>query len=228
MGPREWHTYAPGSFVGRLRAPEREALFRLGTTRELTAGRHLLVEGRTDGHVEVIRRGYVKVTTLVGGVSRLLAIRLAGDIVGEFAAITGQGRSATVTTCGPVVSTVVGRVAFLRFIDAHPRAASQVTATVGERLRWANARRSEFSAFPVHVRLARVLSDIATSCGERADDGVHIAVELNQAELAALVGAAEDTVQRALRMLRDLGVIGTGYRHITVRNLAALRGLADR
>ncbi len=213
--------------MGRLAAAEREALFALGVTRGLSSGRHLFVEGRDDSHVELIRQGFVKVTTMVGGEARLLAIRLAGDIIGEFAAVTGRGRSATVTACGPVVATVISQPAFLRFLGHHPHVANEVTATVGERLRWANARRSEFAAYPVHVRLARVLSDIAVSCGEPGNDGVSIAVDLNQSELATLVGAAEDTVQRALRTLREDGLLQTGYRHITIRDQPALRALAD-
>ena len=219
--------WAPGSFLARITVPERDALLGLGVTRRLPAGRRILIEGDCDTHVEVLREGHVKVTTDVGGVPRLLAIRLPGDIVGEFAAITGNGRSATVTTCGEVVSTVIRQADFLRFVGEHPTVANELTATVGRRLRWANERRSEFAAYPVHVRLAHVLGEIAASCGEAVRDGVLIGVELSQTELATLVGAAEDTVQKALRLLRDRGLVRTGYRRITVVDHVALRALAE-
>jgi CRP/FNR family transcriptional regulator, cyclic AMP receptor protein len=215
----------PGSFLGRLTPAERRALLALGITRSLPGGRHLIVEGRSDTQVEVIRRGYVKVTAAVAGVPTLLAIRLPGDLVGELAGFTGNGRSATVTTCGPVVSTVIRRADFTHFVDRHPNVAAQVTAAVGWKLRWANERRSEFSAFPVPVRLARVLLEIATSCGEVAEDGVVIGVELSQAELASYVGAREDTVQRALRLLRTRGLIRTGYKRVAVLDEDGLRAL---
>lgn len=218
----------PGSFLALLAAAEREALLALGTTRQLPGGRRLMVEGRRDDHVEVIRQGYVKVAATVSGVPRLLAIRLPGDLVGELAAFTGIGRSATVTTCGTVVATMIRRPDFMYFVDRHPHVAAQVTATVGRRLRWANERRSEFSAFPVPVRLARILLEVATSCGERTGDGVLIGVELSQTELATLVGAQEDTVQRALRMLRGRRLIRTGYRRITVLDEAGLRTLVEQ
>ena len=220
-------SWAPGSFLERITPDERDQLLALGTTRRLPAGRRMMVEGGRDTHVEIIRRGHVKVSTEIAGVARLLAIRLPGDIVGEFAAVTGAGRSATVTTCGEVVATVVQQSDFLRFLGSHPHVANEVTATVGWRLQWANARRCEFAAFPVHVRLAHALGEIATTCGEAADDGVLIGVELSQTELATLVGAAEDTVQKALRTLRSRGLIRTGYKRITVVDPAALRTLAD-
>jgi CRP/FNR family cyclic AMP-dependent transcriptional regulator len=219
--------WAPGSFLAMISAEDRDQLLALGTTRTLPPGRQLLVEGRQDTHVEIIRQGHVKVTTSVGGVPRLLAIRLPGDLVGEFAAFTGNGRSATVTTCGEVVSTVIKQADFVPFVARHPQVATQITVTVGRRLRWANERRSEFSAFPVHVRLARVLGQIAASCGEAVGDGLLIGVELSQTELATLIGAREDTVQRALRLLRERGLLRTGYRRIVVLDEPGLRRLAD-
>ncbi|HEY0535831.1 MAG TPA: Crp/Fnr family transcriptional regulator [Actinoplanes sp.] len=217
----------PGSFLARLTLAERRALLALGTTRQLPGGRHLMVQGREDTQVEVIRRGYVKVTAAVAGRPALLAIRLPGDLVGELAGFTGNGRSATVTTCGPVVSTVIRRADFTHFVDRHPHVAAQVTATVGWKLRWANERRSEFSAFPVPVRLARVLLEIAAGCGEAGEDGTVIGVELSQAELASYVGAREDTVQRALRLLRRRGFIRTGYKRIAVLDEHGLRAVAE-
>jgi CRP/FNR family transcriptional regulator, cyclic AMP receptor protein len=208
--------WPPGSFLERITAEERDELLALGVTRHLTTGRKLLVEGKPDTHVEVIRKGYVKVTSSTDGVSRLLVIRGPGDLVGELAAVTGNPRLATVTTSGAVVSTIIRQQDFLRFIGRHPNVANQVTAMVGEQLRWANSRRSDYAAYPVHIRLARVLAAIAARCGEPTADGILIGVSLNQTELATLVGAAEDTVQKALRALRERGLIRTGYRRITV------------
>jgi CRP-like cAMP-binding protein len=217
----------PRPFLEHLSPKEREELLALGVTRALRPGTVILTEGALDTHVEILRSGHVKVTRSSGGTPRLLGIRLPGDILGEFGAITGNGRQATVTTCDDVVSTVIRQADFLRFLAEHPRVANQLTATVGERLHWANTRRSEFAAFSVQVRLARVLGDIAIGAGEADGDGVLIGVPLSHAELASLVGAAEDTIQKALRLLRRSGLIRTGYRRIVVLDLDALLALAD-
>ena len=221
-------TWASTSLLARLTEAERSELLALGVTRTLRPGTHLLVEGARDTHVEVLRRGHVKVTMTIAGVPRLVAIRLPGELIGEFGAITGNGRTATVTAGGEVVSTVIRQAEFLPYLATHPRVAAQLTAAVGERLRSANARRSEFVAFPVHVRLAQVLGDIAATCGQPDPaGGVLLGVHLNQTELATLVGAAEDTVQKALRMLRRQGLLRTGYRRITVLDPATLRHLVE-
>jgi CRP-like cAMP-binding protein len=53
--------------------------------------------------------------------------------------------------------------------------------------------------------------------------GQTISCPLTQAELATLAGAAEPTVQRTLRQLKADGIISTGYRETTVRDMDALR-----
>ncbi|WP_433348782.1 Crp/Fnr family transcriptional regulator [Micromonospora sp. CA-111912] len=224
--PDDDAAWSAGSFMDQVASATRRELLALGITRTVSAGRRLLTEGARDTHVEVIRRGFVKVTAAVDGTERLLAIRLPGDLVGELAAITGHGRTATATACGDVVSTVIRQADFLAYLGGHPTVAAQVTATVGERLRWANTRRVDFAAYPVHVRLARVLADIAAHCGRTDDDELVIGVELSHTELATLVGAATDTTQRALRTLRAKRLIRTGYRRIAVLDLTALRALA--
>jgi CRP-like cAMP-binding protein len=223
--PENGGIWAPRSFMARLPLDEGAGLLALGVTRRLRPDTRLFVEGGDDTHVEVLRQGYVKVTAAPAGTSQLLGIRLAEDLVGEFAAIAGSLRTATVTTCGEVVSTVIRQAEFLGYLTARPRVAQQVTATVVERLRWANERRSDIVAYPVHVRLARVLGDVAAACGTPDGHGTPLGVHLNQAELAALIGAAEDTVQRALRTLRAEGLVGTGYRTITVLDPEGLRAL---
>ena len=50
---------------------------------------------------------------------------------------------------------------------------------------------------------------------------------LTQQELATLVGAAETTVHKVLRELRDEGLLETGYRATVIRKLPRLSQLAD-
>jgi CRP-like cAMP-binding protein len=97
---------------------------------------------------------------------------------------------------------------------------------VAQRLRWANRRRVEFGGYPVKVRLARVLAELAASYGLRVPRGLVIGVDLTQPELAALTGSAEVTIHKALAELRKDGLITTGYRRTTVLDLARLRDIA--
>ncbi|MBE1491934.1 Crp/Fnr family transcriptional regulator [Plantactinospora soyae] len=218
---------APGSFLHRLSPADRDELLTLGVSREFPAGRRLIREGADDSHVELLHRGFVKVTTGVQGSETLLAIRMPGDILGETAAMTGGPRTATVVTCGRVRSSVVSRTGFERFLSRHPEAALHMGAIMGERLRWANQRRADFTAYPADVRVARILTEIATTCGQRVDRGILLGVALSQPELASMVGVADVTLQKALRALRRRNLVHTGYRRLLVLDLDLLREVGE-
>jgi CRP/FNR family cyclic AMP-dependent transcriptional regulator len=216
-----------GSLLDRLSLASRNELLSLGFTRPSPPGRKLFHEGDQDDHIELLRRGFVKVTSVVDGRETLLAIRMPGNVLGEFGAVSGQPRTATVTTCGLVISSRIDRAVFEAFLRRRPDVALQVTAMVGQRLQWSNQRRAEFAAYSAVVRLARELADIADACGEPTANGLSILVELSQSELATMIGTADVTVQKALRALRNAGLISNGYRQITVNDLDGLRAVAS-
>jgi CRP/FNR family transcriptional regulator, cyclic AMP receptor protein len=224
-GPAEG--WPAGSFLGRLSEPVRSELLRLGTRCRYLPEEQILREGDHSHHVVLLRAGITKVTAaLDNGHESLLAIRVAGDVVGEMAAMDDAPRSATVTACGPISASVVRRSELRHFLREHPEAAMAIAGIVTQKLRWANRRRIEFGGYPVKVRLARVLAELAAAHGIPEPRGVVIGVTLTQPELAALAGSAEVTIHKALRELREEGLLTTGYRRTTVLAPARLRALA--
>ncbi|MGW3859353.1 Crp/Fnr family transcriptional regulator [Micromonospora arida] len=214
-------------FLARLPSAIRQELLGRGHACRYEPGDLLLLEGGTDTHVILLTSGFVKVTNNAEGVEALVAIRGAGDIVGESAALADLPRMATVTACGVVIGYSVTAEAFRHVLNRHPDAARLVTTTVAERLRWANQRRADFVAYPAELRVARVLAEIARSHGRQVDDGtVVIEVPLSQPELATMIGAAEATVHKALRTLRKAGLVRSGYRRIAILDPSALRRMA--
>src|SRR5512138_2638568 len=158
--------WSPGTLLAQLSAPTAAALLALGAEQPMPAGRVLMREGSTESHVVIIRRGTAKVTVeMADGRPALLSIRCAGDLLGEMAALSGAPRSATVTMCGRGVIRAISRREFAPFLSARPDAALALTTMVGERLRWSNRRRVDFTAFPVRVRVARILTDLAERHG---------------------------------------------------------------
>jgi CRP-like cAMP-binding protein len=224
MPPAGW---TPGTFLGLLSEGTRAELLAISMPRQFGPGHRLMREGDTPSHVELLMRGFVKVTSIAEGIETLLAIRVPGDILGETATVTGRPRMATVTTCGRVVSAVVGPDEFRRFLTLHPDAAMQMAAMMSNRLRWANQRRADYTAYPAEVRLARVLVDLAATCGRRTDEGLSIGVRLSQPELATMVGVADATAQKALRDLRERRVISTGYRRVMILDLDELKVISE-
>ncbi|CUU58935.1 cAMP-binding domain of CRP or a regulatory subunit of cAMP-dependent protein kinases [Parafrankia irregularis] len=213
------------SLLGMLAEPTRAEFVALGSYREFASDEVLLREGDATSFVVLLLSGWVKVTaTTENGGFALLAIRHGGDLVGEQAGLDGEPRSATVTAAGAVLAKVVSLEAFLAFLRAHPDANRPVLQSVSAKLRNSTRRRVEFSGCTVAMRLARVVCELERSYGAGAPDGTgrRVQIALTQPELAALVGAAEPTVHKVLRELRQQGIVDTRYRAIVIRDVDAL------
>ncbi|WFE93617.1 Crp/Fnr family transcriptional regulator [Micromonospora sp. WMMD987] len=220
-----------GTFLQRLDPTVRATLLANGVRRQVPAGQILIHQGRHEAHLVLLEDGLTKVTaSLPDGRTALLALRIGGDLVGEMSALNNRPRSATVTTCGPTRYSVIQPDRFKTFLRDHPDAALELAAMVSGRLRWSNRRRIDFSSYPVKIRVARVVAELCRSHGRQDREAVVIDVRLTQPELATICGAAETSIQKALRELRVDGLVETDYRRITVRDLAALRecgGITD-
>jgi CRP-like cAMP-binding protein len=215
------------TLLGRLDPPARAALLVAGVRRHHGSGDVLIHEGLLESHVIVLEDALVKVTALLPkGHQALMAIRVSGDIVGEMSALNALPRSASVTTCRPSTIRLIGRDSFRAYLREHSDAAIAVAGIVADRLRAANRHRVDFASYPAKVRVARALLEIGTWYGHRTPDGIAVDIHLTQSELATLCGAADITVHKVLRELREGGLIATGYRGFLVRDEEALRAAA--
>jgi CRP/FNR family cyclic AMP-dependent transcriptional regulator len=205
----------------------REELLGLGNPREFLPESVLMLEGDSTTEVMALVDGWVKVvgSTEDGG-HALLTLRIGGDLVGEQAALDGSPRSATVISAGVTVVQVIGQQEFLRFLDHRPDAAVAVSRALSSKLRWATRRRVDFSGLPVMTRLARVLSELGRLYGRPSENGIEFGYTLTQPELAAMVGASEPSVHKALRQLRQDGIVTTGYRQVVITDPEALSAIA--
>ncbi|WP_101831281.1 Crp/Fnr family transcriptional regulator [Frankia canadensis] len=221
--------WPPASVLGRVPESARADILQLGTYREFASEDVLMREGDRTNFVVILLTGWVKVTaTTENGGFALLAIRHGGDLIGELAGLDSEPRSATITAAGAVLAKVVAADAFVAFLHRQPDVHQVVSSTIGAKLRSATRRRVEFGGCSVAVRVARVILELERAYGGSTPDGRRrVGVALTQPELAALVGAAEPTVHKALRELRHRGVLATGYRAIVIQDLEALRRAAN-
>lgn len=224
-GPRRRNrrVWPESSVVGALAPPARELLLSVGGPVHYKAGRVLMREAEKSSFVVILLDGVVKVTSVSkDGQDVLLAIRMGGDLIGEYAALDGLPRSATVTACGPVQARLLNREEFLGCLRRDPRIDQAVKASVVGQLRMAVSYRVDFTGCDVATRVARVLYQYAKSHGHHVGDSMLIDWPITQQELASLCGAAEPTVHKALRDLRLAGVISTGYRSVRVEDFVEL------
>ncbi|MEU7838638.1 Crp/Fnr family transcriptional regulator [Nonomuraea sp. NPDC052129] len=212
----------PGEFLSMLTADEVEEMRAAGRPRRWERGTTVMSEGDTSDWVLVLTEGRVKVSSHTSsGTEVVLAVRGPGGLLGEMSAIDGSPRSATVTALEPIAGIVVRD--FPAFLQAHGRIAVLLMQLVTGRLRDADRKRIEYGAFDTTGRVATRLIELAERYGEKTNSGVRVALPLSQDELAGWTGASREAVSKALRLLRDRGLIETGRRRVVIHDLDGLR-----
>ncbi|MFD4642716.1 Crp/Fnr family transcriptional regulator [Lentzea sp. NPDC058436] len=218
----------PGTFRGRIGQDDWNWLTSLGSSRSYGANEALFRHGDPAGHVLLVVDGWVKVTmTAPSGYEAVLAMRGSGDVLGEVAVLDGRPRSANVWTLGGTEAVLLTAERFVRALHERPAIAIALVVHIADRLRRADNRRLEQAAHSSTERLAAFLLRLAGQHGSVAPDGVEIAVQLSQQEMAGAIGASREAVARGLRTLRDRGVVLTRRRKLVIIAPEALSAMAS-
>jgi CRP/FNR family cyclic AMP-dependent transcriptional regulator len=212
----------PGEFLTLLTLEETADLRDAGRLRRWERGATVMNEGETADWVLVLTSGRVKVSSHTeSGTEVVLAVRGPGALLGDMSAIDGEARSGTVTALEPVEGLVVHD--FAGYLHDHGRVAVLLMRLLIARLRDADRKRVEYGAFDTTARVATRLVELAERYGEPTSGGVKVALPLSQDELAGWTGASREPDSKALRSLRDRGLIETGRRRVIVYDLEGLR-----
>jgi CRP-like cAMP-binding protein len=188
--------------------------------RRFRKGAVLFGEGDRSDWVGYILKGSVKASTFgEDGTETVHNVLGPTDLLGDLAGIDGEPRSATVTALETVEASVVPAEQFTEFLTANPAAAIELLRSVTRRLRAADRRRVEFGSMDVVSRLARLLLELR----DRYGGGATIGLALTQEELAGWTGASREAVVKALRVLRERGLIETGRRQIRILDADGLQ-----
>lgn len=216
-----------GALLGFLGAAEVSRLLAAGVERRYAANEVLVREGDPTDHVQVVRSGWVRVsTTLEDGSEILYALRGPGDVVGELAALLGWPRSASVRTIEPVAVTQFSGAAFARLVRDWPDLSLAVIKALAHRLREAEAARVGIATLDVSHRVVALLLHLARDHGVPDDGMVSVELPLTQQDIADHIGASLRAVARAIAVLRDRGVVRTSRKRITIARPAVLAALA--
>ena len=217
-------SWRPDSYLGMLAPATRAALLSLGIRRVFGPGQIFIREGDWHADMFVLLEGIVKVTAEVASGEEFINFRAKGDTVGELAAISPKPvqRSATVRAAGDVAAIEITKPDLDAFFIDHPDAAVAMASMLGGRQLEKMRQLLDISGFDATTRIARTLLAVEKKLGVPTADGTLL--DITQTELANLAVVAGPTVQKALGDLRKKqGAILTGYRTITITDMATLR-----
>lgn len=216
-----------GTFLAQLTADERAGLQRLARNHAFPKDSILMFQGEVDERLLLLLTGRVKVTRAAeGGQELLLAIRDAGDLLGELAFIDGAPRVATVTALEPVDALVLPGPSFRSYLESTPRVAVLLLESVASRFRESTVKRLQFAASDTLGRLASRIIELADRYGTEGEEGLVVPMPISHEELASWTGASRAGVAQSLQTLRELGWVQTERRLLIVRDVEALRARA--
>ena len=178
---------------------ERHSLYASMVKVELNRGEVLFDEGENGDRLYIIEEGKIKLGSSSGdGRENLLAILGPGEMFGELSLFDPGPRSLSASAVSDSVLYELEHSALVRVIEERPAVAKHLLTALARRLRRTNEALADLVFSDVPGRVAKALLDLSTRFGERVDEGIRVAHDLTQEELAQLVGASRETVNKAL------------------------------
>jgi len=196
-------------------------LFRRKT---FAAGTHIFSMDQPAEAVYVIVGGTIKICLEnPDGTDVILSIVGPGEVLGEVSVVDGLGHSASAVTLEVSTLLWLDRAAFRNCMDTMPAIARNLTHILACRLRCATRQVQSLASQDVYGRVARQLLDFARQYDTGANPDVLIPIRLTQSDLADLVGASRERVNKVLATYKKSKCISVDRNHhFTIHDLAAL------
>ncbi len=166
---------------------------------KLGKGTVLFSEGDEGDHLYVIVEGKLKLGTSSGdGRENLLSVLGPGEMFGELSLFDPGPRTATATAVTDVRLLSLGHDKVIPWVTQHPQVALDLLGRLSQRLRRTNEVVGDLVFSDVPGRVAKALIDLGERFGKDTPEGLYVNHDLTQEELAQLVGASRETVNKAL------------------------------
>jgi CRP/FNR family transcriptional regulator, cyclic AMP receptor protein len=170
--------------------------------REYAKGQTIFGQGDPGHTLFIVLRGKARVFRLTSsGLETTLTILGTGDLIGEFAAIDQQPRSASACAIGKCTLLQMSAETFFRHVRERPALALGLMQVLVIKTRWTAAYAETIARYDAAGRLLHILLLYNEKFGEEQQPGQRYLLDLglNQADLASLVGVRREWVNRILQ-----------------------------
>jgi CRP/FNR family transcriptional regulator, cyclic AMP receptor protein len=171
--------------------------------------RHVVfAEGEPGDRLYIIISGKVKIgRRYPDGRESLLTIMGPSDMFGELSMFDPGPRTSSAVTVTGVRAVSMDREALRAWIAHRPEIAERLLRVLARRLRRTNDNLADLIFTDVSGRVAKRLLQLAQRFGAQEGGMMRVTHDLTQEELAQLVGATRETVNKALADFADRGWI---------------------
>ena len=166
---------------------------------KLNKGQVLFKEGQDGDRLYVVVHGKIKLgTTSADGRENLLSILGPGEMFGELSLFDPEPRTSTATAVTDARLVSLAHEAVIGLVTTNPQTSLELLRRLAQRLRKSNEILADLVFADVPGRVAKAIMDLGERFGVMKEDGLHVNHDLTQEELAQLVGASRETVNKAL------------------------------
>jgi CRP/FNR family transcriptional regulator len=190
---------------------------------QFARGAVIFDEGDAGDKLYAVIEGKVKLArTAPDGRENLQAVLGPGEMFGELSLFDPKPRTAGAVAVTDTVLASLAHEDLRPWITGRPDVAVQLLQALAQRLRRTNDVLADLVFSDVPSRVAKALLQLADRFGKPTAEGVHVAHDLTQEELAQLVGASRETVNKALADFTARGWLRIESRAVVIRDIDGL------
>ena len=192
-------------------------------SRDVSKGDVLFQEGQIGDHMYVIVEGKVKLgQTSTDGRESLLGVLGPGEMFGELSLFDPGMRTSTATALTDTTVLLMGHDQLKPWLSGRPEVAAALLQALARRIRHTNDAMADLVFSDVPGRVAKALMDLGEKFGEVTPEGLMVTHDMTQEELAQLVGASRETVNKALADFAQRGWIRLESRQVLIIDVERL------
>jgi CRP/FNR family transcriptional regulator len=188
----------------------------------LDRGERLFAEGDRGDKLYIILSGKIKLTKASpDGRENLLSVHGPGEMFGELSLFDPIPRTSSATAV--TSADLAGHDDLRAFLSTRPTVAMHMLRGLAQRLRKINEVKADLVFTDVPGRVAKALLDLSERFGTPTPAGMQVNHDLTQEELAQLVGASRETVNKALADFAARGWIQLAAKSVLITDMDRLR-----
>ena len=190
----------------------------------------ILRQGDPSHELYIVKKGKVTVyKTSPNGDETIINIFTPTEIIGEFAVMDNEPRSATAKAINQCTLLAITRDQFLHHLHNTPTLMMELCRLVINKARWTSKYAETLAQYSIADRLLHLILHFNQMFGQeiKAQKQYVLNLGLNQTDLAALVGARRGWVNQILNDWRERGLIEYKSGNITILDLPRMQKELD-
>jgi CRP/FNR family transcriptional regulator, cyclic AMP receptor protein len=193
-----------------------------GSARRLPHDAVVVRQGEPSTTLYLVERGAMRLSSVTAdGRELVVAVLGSGDVFGE-AALLEEPSPVEARTLGETIVVAIDTEALPLVFRQAPGTGAELLRLVASRLHRTERALGDALTSDLATRIVARLRELGERHGVRRDDGVHLTIPLTQDELARMVGASREAVNRSLRSLVRADLVRRGRTGVVLPDPDAL------